>query len=181
MIDDITNLPRTLDTGHRPRCRRWNVLPRSPKKKKLRTRVEPRFRHSGHCAERGRPASSGGRGWQTDPFAFLLPIRAREGIKTHARDDSLLIDLGQLKRIISLDAKARSATIQSAVRGRELNAALAKSGLAFPVGHCPTVSLSGFLLNGGLGWNFGGWGPGIPSRARGSRCFSALRTARISQ
>jgi FAD/FMN-containing dehydrogenase len=45
------------------------------------------------------------------------------------------------------------------VRGRELNAELAKSGLAFPVGHCPTVPLSGFLLNGGLGWNFGGWGP----------------------
>jgi hypothetical protein len=92
----------------------------------------------------------------------LLPIRAREGIKTHARDDSLLIDLGQLKRIISLDAKARSATIQSAVRGRELNAALAKSGLAFPVGHCPTVSLSGFLLNGGLGWEFWRLGPRHP-------------------
>jgi FAD/FMN-containing dehydrogenase len=36
---------------------------------------------------------------------------------------------------------------------------LAAHGLAFPVGHCPTVPLSGFLLNGGLGWNFGAWGP----------------------
>jgi FAD/FMN-containing dehydrogenase len=31
--------------------------------------------------------------------------------------------------------------------------------LAFPVGHCGHVGLSGFLLSGGLGWNSGHWGP----------------------
>jgi len=74
------------------------------------------------------------------------------------RDGGLLIDLGRLKQV-SLHREARRAEIQPAVTSRELNRQLAAHGLAFPVGHCPTVSLSGFLLNGGLGWNFNGWGP----------------------
>ena len=74
------------------------------------------------------------------------------------RDDSLLIDLGRLKRI-SIDRVDRTATIQPAVTGRELNGQLREHGLAFPVGHCPSVPLSGFLLSGGLGWNSMKWGP----------------------
>lgn len=74
------------------------------------------------------------------------------------RDESLLIDLGRLKQI-SIDEVDRIATIQPAVTGRELNSQLREHGLAFPVGHCPTVPLSGFLLSGGLGWNSINWGP----------------------
>ncbi len=74
------------------------------------------------------------------------------------RDDSLLIDLGRLNDV-TIDRAARSAKIGPAVRGRELNRMLAAQGLAFPVGHCPTVAMSGFLLSGGLGWNFNTWGP----------------------
>ena len=74
------------------------------------------------------------------------------------RDGSLLIDLGRLKQL-SIDPEARTAAIQPAVTGRELNRQLAAHGLAFPVGHGPTIPLSGYLLNGGLGWNFNGWGP----------------------
>jgi FAD/FMN-containing dehydrogenase len=74
------------------------------------------------------------------------------------RDGSLLIDLGRLNQV-AIDRAARTAAIQPAVTGRVLNRQLAAHGLAFPVGHCPTVPLSGFLLNGGLGWNFNGWGP----------------------
>jgi FAD binding domain len=74
------------------------------------------------------------------------------------RDGSLLIDLGRLNQV-AIDREARTAAIQPAVTGRVLNRQLAAHGLAFPVGHCPTVPLSGFLLNGGLGWNFNGWGP----------------------
>ncbi|WP_342349127.1 FAD-binding oxidoreductase [uncultured Nitrospira sp.] len=74
------------------------------------------------------------------------------------RDGSLLIDLGRLDQI-SIDPQARMATIQPAVTGRELTRQLAAHGLAFPVGHCPSVPLSGFLLNGGLGWNSNAWGP----------------------
>ena len=73
-------------------------------------------------------------------------------------NDSLLIDLGHLNRV-SIDARAQRATIEPAVVGRDLNRRLAVHGLAFPVGHCPTVAMSGFLLNGGLGWNIGAWGP----------------------
>jgi FAD/FMN-containing dehydrogenase len=75
------------------------------------------------------------------------------------RDDSLLIDLGRLNNV-SIDRDARIAVVQPGISSREFNRSLAARGLAFPVGHCPTVAMSGFLLNGGLGWNFGGWGPG---------------------
>jgi FAD/FMN-containing dehydrogenase len=74
------------------------------------------------------------------------------------RDDSLLIDLGRMNRV-AIDAEARRAVIQPALRGDEFNRLLVERELAFPVGHCPTVRMSGFLLNGGLGWNFNTWGP----------------------
>ena len=73
------------------------------------------------------------------------------------RDDCLLVDLGRLKGI-RLDTD-QSVVAQPAATGRELNTKLAARDLAFPVGHCPTVPVSGFLLSGGLGWNTGGWGP----------------------
>lgn len=84
------------------------------------------------------------------------------------RDGGILIDLGSLKQV-SIDPQARTAVVQPAVTGGELNSQLAPHGLAFPIGHCPTVPLSGFLLNGGLGWNTNTWGPA---------CFS-IEAARI--
>lgn len=74
------------------------------------------------------------------------------------RDESLLIDLGRLRQL-SIDPKARLAAIEPGVTGRELNNQSAAHGLAFPIGHCPSVPLSGYLLNGGLGWNSNTWGP----------------------
>ena len=71
---------------------------------------------------------------------------------------SLLIDLGRLNQI-SVDPQARTAWVQPAVTGQALNRQLATYGLAFPVGHCQTVPMSGYLLNGGLGWNWNTWGP----------------------
>ena len=84
------------------------------------------------------------------------------------RDESLLIDLGRLTQV-STDYEARVAAVQPAVTGRDLNNQLAPHGLAFPVGHCPSVPLSGFLLNGGLGFNSNSWGPA---------CFS-LEAAKV--
>jgi FAD/FMN-containing dehydrogenase len=84
------------------------------------------------------------------------------------RDESLLLDLGHLRQV-SVNPEARTAAVQPAVTGRELNRQLAPHGLAFPVGHSPSVPLSGFLLNGGLGWNFNSWGPA---------CFS-VEAARV--
>jgi FAD/FMN-containing dehydrogenase len=74
------------------------------------------------------------------------------------RDDTLLIDLGRLKNV-EVDRDARIAVIQPALTSRDFNRRLATEGLAFPVGHCPTVPMSGFLLNGGIGCNFNEWGP----------------------
>jgi FAD/FMN-containing dehydrogenase len=90
-----------------------------------------------------------------------FPVAVRGGghswVAFSLRDNSLLIDLGRLKGIrINAD---RSAVVQPAATGREVNAKLAAHGRAFPVGHCPTVPMSGFLLSGGLGWNAGRWGP----------------------
>jgi FAD/FMN-containing dehydrogenase len=74
------------------------------------------------------------------------------------RDDSLLVDLGRLKTV-SIEREAGIAVIQPAVTSRDFNRRLAAEGLAFPVGHCPIVPMSGFLLSGGIGWNFNAWGP----------------------
>jgi FAD/FMN-containing dehydrogenase len=84
------------------------------------------------------------------------------------RDDSLLIDLGRLKKA-SIDREALRAIVQPAITGRELNRMLSAQGLAFPVGHCPSVPMSGYLLSGGLGWNVNNWGPA---------CFS-IEAARV--
>ncbi|MFB6436375.1 FAD-binding oxidoreductase, partial [Streptomyces sp. NPDC056411] len=51
-----------------------------------------------------------------------------------------------------------TATVGPGATGRDLVAALTPQHLAFPVGHCPSVALGGFLLSGGLGWNSRDWG-----------------------
>ena len=42
--------------------------------------------------------------------------------------------------------------------GVELGPFLEERGRFFPGGHCPTVGIGGFLLQGGQGWNARGWG-----------------------
>ena len=74
------------------------------------------------------------------------------------RDGTLLIDLSSLREL-AIDEEARTAVAQPAVTSSGLAQALAAQDLAFPVGHCPSVGISGFLLSGGLGWNTGAWGP----------------------
>ena len=76
----------------------------------------------------------------------------------HLRDGGLLLDLSRL-RGISVDAAARTASVQSGVVGTEVYDALAEHGLFFPVGHGPDVGLAGFLLGGGYGWNSAHLGP----------------------
>ena len=49
--------------------------------------------------------------------------------------------------------------IQPVISNRELARRLGEHGLAFPIGHCPTVKAGGYLLNGGMSWNMGHWGP----------------------
>ncbi|HEY6759819.1 MAG TPA: FAD-dependent oxidoreductase [Baekduia sp.] len=76
------------------------------------------------------------------------------------RDDTLLIDLGAMKDI-TYDEGTGIATATPAVRGGEdLAPFLEARGRMFPGGHCASVGLGGFLLQGGQGWNSRQWGWG---------------------
>jgi FAD/FMN-containing dehydrogenase len=74
-----------------------------------------------------------------------------------ALQEGLVIDLSALNHI-RIDPVARTAETGPVVTNRDLARALREHGLAFPVGHCPSVPLSGYLLGGGFGWNAGTWG-----------------------
>jgi FAD/FMN-containing dehydrogenase len=74
------------------------------------------------------------------------------------RDDTLLIDLAAFTAM-SYDDDTGVAAVGPAVRGGvDLDPFLAARGRFFAGGHCPTVGLGGFLLQGGMGWNCRGWG-----------------------
>src|SRR5579863_4992142 len=101
------------------------------------------------AAERGWPVSvrSGGHSWA----AWSL------------RDDALLIDLGGL-RDLAYDPATGVVSARPAIKGGlELAPFLAERGRAFPAGHCASVGLGGYLLQGGQGWD---------ARARGWACQS---------
>lgn len=74
------------------------------------------------------------------------------------RDGGLLLDLSRLKAI-EVNAQARTATIEPGVHVDELIAALSEHNLYFPVGHCASVGMGGFLLGGGAGFNSSAIGP----------------------
>jgi FAD/FMN-containing dehydrogenase len=90
-----------------------------------------------------------------------LRVTARGGGHSWAglavRAGGMLIDLAQLTDI-TVDPDGRTASIQPSVSNRDLMRHLSPHGLPFPVGHCPTVKASGFLLSGGIGWNSAQWG-----------------------
>ena len=74
------------------------------------------------------------------------------------RDDAMLLDLSGLCEM-SLDVATGIVCVSPAVQGgAELDPYLEAHGLMFCGGHCPTVGLGGFLLQGGMGWNCRGWG-----------------------
>lgn len=97
---------------------------------------------------------------------YRLKVAVRGGghswCASSVRDGGLLLDLGRLNQF-TVDVAQRAASVQPVVRGGELVAALTPHQLAFPVGHCPSVPLSGYLLAGGFGWNSGAWGPACAS------------------
>jgi len=74
------------------------------------------------------------------------------------RDGGLLLDLGAMKRV-DVDAEARMAVVQPGATHMDLAHAIVPHGLGFPIGHCETVGLGGYLLAGGYGWNPREWGP----------------------
>ena len=98
-----------------------------------------------------------------------LAVSVRSGGHSWAawsvRDDALLIDLGAMREM-AYDPETGVVTANPAVKGgAELTPFLRTHGRAFPGGHCPSVGLGGFLLQGGQGWN---------SRKHGWACESVV-------
>jgi FAD/FMN-containing dehydrogenase len=95
-----------------------------------------------------------------------LQVAVRSGghswVGSPLRDDTILIDLSA-RTAVHIDLSARTATVEPAVTSTQLAEALAEHDLAFPVGHCASVGMGGYLLSGGLGWNSGAWGPACAS------------------
>ncbi|WP_375387067.1 FAD-dependent oxidoreductase [uncultured Amnibacterium sp.] len=93
------------------------------------------------------------RGWQ---------VAVRSGGHSWAawsiRDRSLLIDLGAFTGM-TYDEATQIVSAGPAVRGGDdLGPFLEARGRFFGGGHCPSVGIGGFLLQGGQGWNARGWG-----------------------
>ncbi len=105
-----------------------------------------------------------------DEVAAAIRFARENGLKVSLRgsghsyhaaalcDGGLLLDLGALD-FVDIDAEHRRARVGPGARGGDLVDALAEQGLAFPIGHCASVAMGGFLLSGGIGWNYGTWGP----------------------
>lgn len=74
------------------------------------------------------------------------------------RDGGLLLDLEALNRV-EVDAEKRLALVEPGATHKVLADAIVPHGLGFPIGHCPTVGLGGYVLAGGYGWNPRTWGP----------------------
>lgn len=74
------------------------------------------------------------------------------------RDSGLLIDLAGLDRI-EVDIQRAVARVEPGATHQILADAIVPHGLGFPIGHCATVGLGGYLLAGGYGWNPRQWGP----------------------
>jgi FAD/FMN-containing dehydrogenase len=95
-----------------------------------------------------------------------LTVKARSGghswTASGIREGSVLVDLSAMDRVEHTPG-APTAAVEPGVHGRRLNELLAADGLFFPTGHCSTVALGGFLLQGGWGWN---------SRSVGPACLS---------
>jgi FAD/FMN-containing dehydrogenase len=81
------------------------------------------------------------------------------------RDDALLIDLGAMRDLAYDPATGVVAARPAVQGGLELAPFLAERGRTFPGGHCASVGLGGYLLQGGQGWD---------GRARGWACQSVV-------
>jgi FAD/FMN-containing dehydrogenase len=78
------------------------------------------------------------------------------------RNGGMCIDIQHLNEA-KIDKANMTASIQPVISNRDCAQMLSDQGLAFPTGHCSTVKVSGYLLNGGMSWNLAKWGPGCMS------------------
>jgi FAD/FMN-containing dehydrogenase len=90
-----------------------------------------------------------------------LPVGVRSGghnwLGVCLRQDGMVIDLSALRHV-EIAPDLSTAWLGPGVTNDVLEAALEEAGRAFPVGHCPSVGVGGYLLSGGFGWNSREWG-----------------------
>jgi FAD/FMN-containing dehydrogenase len=87
-------------------------------------------------------------------IAHGMPVRARSGGHSYAGystlSDGVVLDLRKL-RSITVDKRARTATVGAGAQLIDVYAGLAKAGATLPAGSCPSVGVSGVTLGGGFG------------------------------
>ena len=110
----------------------------------------------------------------TGDVVAALRLARREGLQvsvrsgghswagSHLRDGVVLVDVSALREV-TIDEQAMTASAQPGLRGSELGAELARRGLFFPVGHCQSVCIGGYLLQGGFPWRGREFGPSCMS------------------
>jgi FAD/FMN-containing dehydrogenase len=95
-----------------------------------------------------------------------LPVAVRSGghswAASYLREGTLLLDLSAMTGV-DLDPDSGTAAVEPGVIGSRLAETLRPHGLFFPTGHCTTVGLGGFLLQGGFGWHSKHLGPACAS------------------
>src|SRR5580692_783095 len=101
------------------------------------------------------------------PFALRSGGHSYEGF---SQSSSVVIDT-RLMSAIKVDEASKTATVGAGASLGQVYKAIAKSGLAFPGGSCPTVGVSGHLLGGGYGYL---------ARSYGLACDSLLSIALIN-
>lgn len=109
-----------------------------------------------------------------DDVAEAIAWARREGLKVaiksgghswsqnHIRDGAVIVDVARLGAV-DVDEKSMTATAGPGAQGSELLLKLVRKGLFFPAGHCESVRLGGYLLQGGFGWNGRVYGPACQS------------------
>lgn len=71
--------------------------------------------------------------------------------QNHLREGGLLLSMARINQI-EIDDAASVAKVGPGCWGLDLDRALKKHKLFFPIAHAPDVALGGFLLQGGFGW-----------------------------
>lgn len=79
--------------------------------------------------------------------------------------DAITVDMSLFDQIEDIDTATQTVWAGPGVFSERLNGLLFKKGLSFPSAHTGFVTIGGFLLGGGMGWN-------MP--ARGMACGSVL-------
>ena len=71
--------------------------------------------------------------------------------QNHLREGGLLLSMARINKV-EVDAESQHAVVEPGCWGIDLDRALKKYDLFFPIAHAPDVCLGGYLLQGGFGW-----------------------------